>query len=249
MEISYLAALLVGLMGSTHCIGMCGGIVGALNAGPDGPGRSPAVLVIRQLSYNAGRITSYALAGTLAGLIGSQVSALFLDIALPVGKFIAGLFLIGFGLHLAGWWRAFTALEKLGLRLWRRIEPLGRRFLPATTPGQAFGLGMVWGWLPCGFVYSILPLAMASASPQKGGLIMIAFGIGTLPMLVAMGAAAGHIARLARKPVVRQTVAVVIIAFGIYACATTILGTGHQHRADGNADIKHETGEPHAGDH
>jgi len=246
MELTFFAALMIGLLGSIHCVGMCGGIVGALNAGLGPSRRSQLSLVAHHLTYNAGRILSYAIAGALAGLMGSLAIKFSLGTALPVGRLIAGLFMIALGLYLAGWWYALTAIEKAGLHIWRRIEPLGRRFLPAETPARAFGLGLVWGWLPCGLVYSALALSMASASAGQGALIMLGFGLGTLPMLLAMGSVAGRLLGLVRRPAMRQIVGASIILFGVYTCVSAFaayrahhdfVDTGAMRFTSGNADM------------
>lgn len=217
----FTTALIIGLLGSTHCIGMCGGIVGALDAGlAQSRNRSGLSRISHHLGYNAGRIASYAGAGAALGLVGAQASRLDLGTTVAVGNLIAGLFMIAVGLYLAGWWQAIVWLEKAGLHIWRRIEPLGRRFLPVTSPQHAFGLGLVWGWLPCGLVYSALTLSMASASPLGGALTMIGFGLGTLPVLLALGSVAANIGALARHPLTRRLAGTGIIIFGVYACLT-----------------------------
>ena len=120
------------------------------------------------------------------------------------------------GLYLAGWWPALAAVEKLGGRLWRHLEPLGRRLLPVRNPLQAFGLGLIWGWLPCGLVYAALAWALASGSAATGAVRMLAFGLGTLPMLLALGTAAERLGRIVRHPRLRQAAGGIILAFGLY---------------------------------
>ncbi len=188
---------------------------------------------------------SYAAAGALAGLAGALASKMSLGTAVPVGRLIAGLFMIALGLYLASWWRALTVVEEAGFHLWKWIEPLGRRFLPARTPLRAFGLGLVWGWLPCGLVYSALALSMVSASPQQGALIMLGFGLGTLPMLFVMGGVAEHLLKLMRRPVMRQTVGACVVLFGVYTCLTAVYGHGAHQAPAGHAAIGHDMRDPH----
>ncbi len=240
MELSFYTAFLIGLLGSTHCIGMCGGIVGALNAGLPQSGRSPLSRAAHHLTYNAGRIVSYSAAGALVGLAGALAAKISLDTVVPVGRLIAGLFLIALGLYLASWWRGLTVVEKAGFHLWKWIEPLGRRFLPAETPARAFGVGLVWGWLPCGLVYSALALSLVSASPRQGALIMLGFGLGTLPMLLAMGGFAGTLMTLMRHPVLRQAVGACVILFGVYTCFVAFSGHEHDQAAAGHATREHD---------
>jgi sulfite exporter TauE/SafE len=212
-ELSLISAFLVGLLGGGHCVGMCGGIVSAVSLSL--PGEKPKTGF--HFSYNAGRITSYALAGVLAGLLGS--SSLFLSHLLPVEKalyLLANLMLIALGLYLAGWWRGVLVLEKAGGALWKRIQPLSKKFLPVHTVGQAFVLGLLWGWLPCGLVYSVLVAALATGSAWQGGALMLAFGLGTLPALLAMGMAAVRLRQFLQKVWVRRSSGLLVLGFGVY---------------------------------
>jgi sulfite exporter TauE/SafE len=169
------------------------------------------------LAYNGGRIASYVSAGVLAGGVGAWAAHLMAvhraQLALQV---LAGLFMVLLGLYIGGWWRVLGRLEEAGGRLWRRIEPLGRRWLPVRTPAQAFGVGLVWGWLPCGLVYSVLVWAIGSGGAVQGGLLLLSFGLGTLPVLLAMGTVAAALAGFLRRPWVRYAAGVLIAAFGGY---------------------------------
>ena len=223
---------------------MCGGIVGALNASLPQSGRSPLSRIGHHLSYNAGRIASYVLAGALAGFAGSLIAETTLGEIAPIGRLIAGILMILLGFYLAGWWHAITVLEKLGLHLWKRIQPIGSRFLPAETPLRAFGLGLVWGWLPCGLVYSALALAIVAASPGQGALIMLGFGLGTLPVLLAMGGVAEHVMALVRKPAMRQIAGASVILFGVYTCFSAFGGHHSHHAAVDHSAMGHDMGKP-----
>ncbi len=238
MELSYVTAAAIGFLGSTHCVGMCGGIVGALNAGIDEDRRTGLAFVSFHLSYNAGRIVSYVIAGVGVGLIGAQTQHLELASAIPIGGMVAAMFMIALGLYVGGWWRAIAALETAGGYVWRWLEPLGRRFLPVGNPAQAFGLGLIWGWLPCGLVYSALALALLSGSATSGAAIMLGFGVGTLPMLFVMGKAAQHLGQLARHRRLRQAAGAMIILFGIL---TGLATHNHQHAMPGHAALGGET--------
>lgn len=203
-----LSAWLTGFLGSIHCIGMCGGIVGLLTISL--PSRWPYLL-----AYNLGRLTSYTLAGILAGGIGAQfIQWLPLDNPRTFTILISGLFMIALGLYLGTWSQTLImVLERLGWFVWKKIEPIGRRFLPVQTPRQALGLGAVWGWLPCGLVYSsLLTFAFSSASPLQGGLLMLTFGLGTLPMLLIMGVTTQY---LVQHLIVRKIVGAIIILGGL----------------------------------
>lgn len=216
-----LTALALGLLGGGHCIGMCGGLMGALTLAIPAQQRHGWPLWRILLSYNLGRISSYTLAGALLGSFGWALQGMGLG---PVLRTIAGLLMICMGLYLANWWSGLTRIESLGRGLWRHIEPRARRLLPVQRPGQALLLGALWGWLPCGLVYSSLVWASSHGSGATSALLMLAFGIGTLPTLLATGAAADKLTALLRKRSLRIGAASLIIAFGLW----TLPGP-HQH--------------------
>lgn len=203
-----LSLFLIGLFSGVHCAGMCGGIVGALSlpstinqtAQPlhfhANIQHAPLSLMARVLSYNAGRISSYVLAGLLVGTLGyfSVRFASVASIVIPVQttlRMLANGLLMALGLYLLGWWQGILKLENVGKRLWQTIQPLTQRVLPINTRLRAFQAGALWGWLPCGLVYSALFSALATAHPVQGGMLMLAFGLGTLPNLLLLGGAFG----------------------------------------------------------
>jgi sulfite exporter TauE/SafE len=165
----------------------------------------------------------------LLGVLGQQVGALKLFGSFPVGRMVGGVFMILFGFYLAGWWRALLVLEKAGVHLWKHVEPLGRRFIPVQGSAQAFMLGLVWGWLPCGMVYAVLALALASGSVLYGGLVMLVFGLGTLPLMVGMGFAIGTLTRALQGRILRTLAGVTVILFGLY----TLVLAPHMHEHHG----------------
>lgn len=206
----FLALFLVGLLGGTHCVGMCGGIVGALSMG------APARWSMH-LAYNAGRLASYATAGALVGALGAAGAGLQDQWPVRIGLYLfANLMLIALGLYLIGITRALAFTERAGQRLWRFVQPLTRRFLPARTVAQAFPLGLLWGWLPCGLVYSALATALAAGSAGRGALSMLAFGLGTLPNLLLAGMLLARLNEFVRRPAVRLFSGLLVLAFGLY---------------------------------
>ncbi|MCU7844130.1 MAG: sulfite exporter TauE/SafE family protein [Candidatus Thiodiazotropha sp. (ex Monitilora ramsayi)] len=217
-ELGYLSAFVVGLLGGAHCAGMCGGIVGALAFGLPEKIRHhfPSTLPY-QLGYNLGRVSSYVLAGGIMGGLGMLLAEVIpIYAAQQVLLAIAAIFMILLGLYLGGWWMGLSRIEKLGGRLWTRIEPFARRLLPVRTPAQAWMLGLVWGWIPCGLVYSMLVWTVSAGSIAKGAGLMLAFGIGTLPNLFAMGMVAGSLARWSKNIRVRRVAGLLVIGFGLY---------------------------------
>lgn len=214
----YFSAFIVGLLGGVHCIGMCGGIVGALTFGlPEKRRQSFASLLPFQLSYNLGRLLSYVIAGAIMGGIGMLLAELMpIQIAQRVLLFIAGTFMVLLGLYLSGWWMILSRVERMGSVLWRKIEPYGRKLMPVHTPLQALGIGMIWGWVPCGLVYTMLINAVSSGGAVEGAALMFAFALGTLPNLLAMGLLAGAAARLARSEIARTIAGITVMLFGVY---------------------------------
>ena len=180
-----LSAFTLGLLGGGHCVGMCGGLMGALGMAipADQSHRKVQYLVL----YNLGRILSYALAGFLFGLAGWAVDQ---SPAASILRILAGLLLISMGLYLAGWWFGLTRLEQLGQHFWRPIQKAARRFMPLQRRRHALLLGTLWGWLPCGLVYSTLIWSASQGDARLSALLMFCFGLGTWPVLIASGLAA-----------------------------------------------------------
>ena len=212
-EFSIIAVFFVGLLGGVHCFGMCGSIVGILTAQlPKDGARWPF-----HLAYNSGRIASYTLAGLLVGAIG-QAGLLLRDVV-PVQHLLfalSSLMLIALGLYLAGIWSMVRRIEQVGSVLWQRIQPLTRSLFPITSPARALLLGTLWGWLPCGLVYSVLVTALASGHAQSGAMIMLVFGLGTLPNLLVIGLFWERCRHWVQSPRVRLFAGLIVMAFGIY---------------------------------
>lgn len=232
-ETGYIAVFLIGLLGGTHCVGMCGGIVGALSAGvPSALQNVPASGVAGRasrgasygvsnwqihLAYNIGRITSYTAAGALLGAIGGL--GMVLNNVLPVQMalyVVANAMLIALGLYLTGITALLAPVERLGHRLWARIQPLTRRFLPARSIAQALPLGLLWGFLPCGLVYSVLATALVSGSAERGAGLLLAFGLGTLPNLMLAGLLLARLRDVVRRKWVRIGSGVLVLGFGVF---------------------------------
>ena len=206
-----ISALILGLLGGGHCLGMCGGLMGALTLAipPEQRGRRLQLL----LAYNLGRILSYASAGLLFGLAGWAVAS---SPAAMLLRIVAGLLLISMGLYLGGWWSGLTRIEALGRGLWRHIQPVASRLLPVSSLPRALLLGALWGWLPCGLVYSTLLWAASQGNALDSGVLMLAFGLGTWPVLLATGLAAERLTALLRRRGVRMTGGLLVILFGLW---------------------------------
>jgi len=234
------AALVAGLIGSAHCFGMCGGIAGAMGMAAAQNGVRGGRLGLQATLYNVGRITSYVVAGVIVGLLGSALGDM---IDLPSWSLwlrgTTGLVLVLLGLQIAFGWRLLTFLERGGARLWRRLSPLAGRLLGKRGAINALGLGMLWGWLPCGLSYSMLLIAATTGTAVGGGAIMLAFGLGTLPSMIGASYAGGRIGGLPGGRRTRVIAGLLIALMGIWTAAVPMrhIGSGGH---DGHGSMQHE---------
>ncbi|RKZ44025.1 MAG: sulfite exporter TauE/SafE family protein [Gammaproteobacteria bacterium] len=242
MEIYFLVALGLGLASTLHCVGMCGGIMGALTFGLPDEVRSHRLTLITYIAaYNLGRISSYTFAGVIAGLISATlVSTLSVENGHLILRAFASLVLIAFGLHLAGLFPKMQVLESIGAVVWRKLQPLTKKFFPVRTLWRAFGFGLIWGWLPCGLVYSALLWASSSGDPVSGGLYMFAFGLGTLPGVMTSGLMSSTLLKLSRVQNLRYGMAALMIIIGL-----SLFFMPHQHGDHSSSDSAHDNA--HAG--
>jgi sulfite exporter TauE/SafE len=189
---------------------MCGGIVGTFSLIiPKTHAHFPYLI-----AYNFGRISSYCLAGGITGYLGS-ITTVNLAHGGQILQFISALFLLFMGLYLGNWWRGLTHLERLGHYLWRRIQPLSKKFIPFKHPVNAVPYGILWGWLPCGLVYSALTWSLASGGAIEGVLIMLSFGLGTLPALMSLGGSQNIIRNILNNSKLKQIIALTLISFAL----------------------------------
>lgn len=212
---------------------MCGGIIGALSLAIPAERRTSGRLLMLLIGYNLGRVCSYAAAGVCVGALAWMFTDTFSS-AVPVMRIAAGALLIAMGLYLAGWWRGLARLEAIGGGVWRHLRPLGRRLMPVTRLRQSLLLGMLWGWLPCGLVYSVLAWSAASADWQQSGLIMASFGLGTWPAMLLTGRFAHAAGRFLQHAATRRGAALLVIGFGVW---TLLAAPGHP--ADGHGGHTH----------
>jgi len=222
------AALVAGLLGSAHCVLMCGGIVGALGLGTQASGACGGGSLHFPALYNVGRVTSYTVAGGIAGALGGGTLAVA---DLPqLGRIfpaLAALIIVFVGLRLTTGGRHFGWLDRAGAAAWRRIAPLTRGLFPVTTPARAFGVGLAWGWLPCGMSYAMLTAALLSGSALQGGALMAMFGIGTLPAMLALSGGAATLLR----PATRRLGGAALVVLGLASGAALLwpAGSGDEH--------------------
>ncbi|MGM0569560.1 sulfite exporter TauE/SafE family protein [Marinobacter sp.] len=215
LALSYPAAFVIGLLGSTHCLGMCGGISASLSmALPVGRGyRFRQILML--LAFNGGRIGSYVLIATLIAWLSVSATSSWGALG-PALRTLAGILLILMGLSMGQWWNGIRHIEKVGGPVWRRLQPLTARLLPVRNPVQALFLGALWGWLPCGLVYSTLGWAALQPTTTAAAGTMLFFGLGTLPSMLGTGLAATWIQGLRTNRWFRQIAGASMVAFGLW---------------------------------
>lgn len=238
--LNLLPVFAVGLAGSVHCVGMCGGIVGALSA--TAPRRTIPIVpassalpvatafdgALRVVTYNAGRIGSYMLAGALAGGLANGAATLVQAARWQgLAYLLANAMLVALGLYLMNAWHGLARVEAAGNVLWRRLLPALKHLLPMDTLPKAFALGGLWGWVPCGMVYSVLLTALLSGSAAGGAAVMLAFGLGTLPLLLLLGLAGARIRQALQRPIVRTACGILVLGFGALGILRYATGLPH----------------------
>ena len=216
-SVSLLAALAIGLAGAGHCLGMCGGIAAAVGLG----GRAAPGTTI---AYHAGRISSYTLLGAFLGLLAGSVPLAAWTLGL---RYLAGFLLIAMGLYIADWWRGLTYLERAGAVLWRPVQRFSARWLPVRRARDAYALGLGWGLMPCGLIYSALAYALTAQDALHAAALMLAFGLGTLPAMLGTSFAAGSVSRILKSRGFKTLVASLMISAGLWTLYVTYSHGGH----------------------
>jgi uncharacterized protein len=242
-EVLWMTAFVAGLLGSSHCLGMCGGIATALGTRARGRAERGTMSVL----YSCGRITSYGLAGAVAGAFGvATLGSLGGNHWAEVLRLCAGAMVMVIGLNIAlghaGRARWLRAPERWGGVLWRRLSPYLGRWLPQAALPRALVVGFLWGWLPCGLVYSALLAAATAGNAVNGGITMLAFGAGTLPAMAGVG----YLGSRLHLPLPRASAARVIggciMLCGLWTAAIPIavLAGVNDHRAHHHAMLVHQ---------
>ena len=220
-EITFLTLFLLGFFGGTHCVGMCGGLSSAFALQlPPHLNRIGLIVLL-----NLGRISSYVIIGLLVGLVGQVGISLDDTRAVQNGLYIAAnVLLLLLGLYLAGISTAATKIEDIGKPIWKRLNPLLNKLLPIKSVPACFGVGVLWGWLPCGLVYSASLYALGSGNALHGGLYMLAFALGTLPNLLTMGIFAAQLKTFLQKRMVRLCAGLLVAGWAIWRLAVFAMG-------------------------
>ena len=218
-DITFFTLFLLGFFGGTHCVGMCGGLSSAFALQlPPHLNRLGLIVLL-----NLGRISSYVLIGLIVGLVGQIGISLDDTRWLQNGLYIAAnMLLLLLGLYLAGLSTAATQSERIGRPIWKRLNPILNRLLPIKSVPACFGVGMLWGWLPCGLVYSASLYALGSGNAVQGGLYMLAFALGTLPNLLAMGIFAAQLKTLLQRRAIRLCAGLLVAGWAIFRLAVML---------------------------
>jgi len=227
--ISLSAALVAGAAGSVHCVAMCGGIVGALGM----RARSTASnSLLDACLYHCGRLAGYGLAGALFGLLGAALVSTFnLPLLAAIARVGAGVLLMLAAIKVLFGWNMLSAIEYAGARYWKALQPIARRAMSASGATRSLTVGLLWGWLPCGLVYSMLVFAALSGEWLRGAGIMVAFGLGTMPAMVTSSAFAGRLGQWTRQRRTRQLGGVLLLLFGCWIAWSAISSAHHHHDA------------------
>ncbi len=246
VETNYLAAFTLGLFGAVHCWGMCGGIITALALNlPEQVRNNRALTSLYVLAYNLGRISSYTLAGVMVGA-SSRLIFSYIDPATAHVILVScsALILTLLGLYIAGWFPQLNRVERLGTGLWKILQPLGKRLIPVKSPAHAYVFGLIWGWLPCGLVYSALIFALSAGSTADAAAYMFLYGLGTLPAVMGAGIFTGFSAGFLRQPVTRRILGIVLIGFASWNVYGLFYGSHaqHQHHRSDSLQVAPDSG-------
>jgi sulfite exporter TauE/SafE len=229
-SISLAAAFIAGIAGSAHCFAMCGGLAGALGMRARLQSANAGTAFSNALSYHAGRLSGYTVAGAICGLIGASLQAV-LDLA-RVGtalRIASGVLLMLIALRMLSPWNPLRWLEILGAKFWRRLQPLTLGTQKLTGHTHAIALGFLWGWLPCGLVYSMLLFAALSGDALNGAAILLAFGLGTLPSMLTSSVLASQMQRVLQSRWPRFASGVLLLIFGAWMIWISLPAPGHAH--------------------
>jgi hypothetical protein len=225
--ISLSAAFIAGIAGSAHCFAMCGSLAGAFGM------RARAVgggAFGNALSYHVGRLSGYTVAGAICGLLGATLQAV-LDLA-RIGSWLriaSGVLLLLIAFRILSPWNPLRWLETLGAKFWRQLQPITQKTGALDGRTQAVALGFLWGWLPCGLVYSMLLFAALSGNAFEGGAILLAFGLGTLPAMLTSTVLASQVQGLLRNRWPRFASGVLLLLLGAWMIWISLPAAEHVH--------------------
>lgn len=218
MVTTLLAAFLAGLAGSVHCFGMCGGMAGALGMRARATATSTRAAHVRSLLYHVGRISGYTVVGAIGGALGHSAHwALAFTRFESALRVAAGVLMLLIAARVLTRWNAFAPIETAGAKLWTKLRPLSTRAATNTHWSGSVATGLLWGFLPCGLVYSMLLLTLTTQSAIEGAGVMLAFGLGTLPVMASMTVfLGGSWPKVSQRPWFRGAMGTTLIVFGVW---------------------------------
>lgn len=238
LELLLPVAFLAGLFGGGHCLGMCGPIVVMFES--PAAVHSDGSALSRRLAYNTGRLAFYSLLGIVAGAVGTVLTKIAgVDAGLAVLRVLAAGLVVALGLNLLLNIPLLRHLESGGSAIWRRVSPLAKYVVPMSTPLRALAAGFLWGALPCGLVYSAVAMAATSGSGIGGGLVMLAFWLGTLPSLLLAGTSAQKLGQWSKRPALRRLTGAMLVLVGLFALLIPYLHMGGNAAGHGNQHAQH----------
>jgi sulfite exporter TauE/SafE len=211
--VSLSAAFVAGMAGSVHCLAMCGGLSAALGLRARRAPNAPRASLLAAC-HQAGRLTSYTLAGDIVGAFSGLLQGILdFDRMALIARMLAGLMLITISLGVLFHRRPLAIVERMGGSLWRRVAPLARS-LPAAGIGSSLLLGMLWGWLPCGFIYSMLMFAALKGGAIQGAALMLCFGLGTVPAVFGASLISAQVGRVTMARGLNVAAGWLLLVFG-----------------------------------
>ena len=233
----FLAAFSMGLFGSPHCLGMCGGIVTAFGLSMQHVSDSKKNGLI--LTYHLGRLISYSLLGLIASLVGVAIFQSIMSNSAP--RIVLGAVLVLIGLAMLGL-PLFNQLEKVGMRFWQSLAPIRKKVFPIDSFGKALFAGLLWGFLPCGLVYGALMMAIAGNNITTGAALMFVFGLGTMPMLIATQKTVGMLQSNIKHFRLRQINGVIMLLSGLAVIFIPMM-MHHNHNQGSHSHASHSMNE------
>ena len=240
MLVQLLIAFNLGLFSTLHCLGMCGGILSAmmfLNKGENNSGK-----LTYSIAYNIGRISSYSLAGLIVAFVSQEITTSFFSANSHfILQTITAIFLVGIALNMLGILPFNSYIEKMGSQVWKNLQPLGKHLIPVKSIPHALMFGMIWGWLPCGMVYAALILAMSTTDSLGGFLVMLSFGLGTLPGMVSAGYFSSTLIELKSNNRLRVITALMLILIAASLPISAYYFSGHHSQHDHNSHEDHHS--------
>lgn len=214
-----ISALIMGLLGSGHCLAMCGGVASSLTLAV----KDKSQVKRYTLLYNLGRTLSYCIAGALAAGISQQFASRSTTFSFALSV-LSGVFMILVGLYIMRLTFSLNWIEKVGkFAIWQHLVKLNKRLLPVNSNAKALAYGMLWGWLPCGLVYSALLFSISMQSAVYGASFMLLFAIGTLPAMVGLAFAADKFKQILNHNAVRMVFGNIFIFYGLYLLIIALL--------------------------